>query len=244
MLTRAAIALSVAVMPSLVLAQTPASAPAQAPQPTKPAAQVAAPAQEPGAAKAPEPIRLPASPRGTAAIQVGGSWGPAAQGTGQRYTGGKWVVVDYGRPNLRGRQNIFGAGAEYGKQVTGGSPLWRAGANQTTRLTTEAALEFGGTTVQPGTYSVFVDLKEGAWTLVLSSQPHQEKYDANDKSATWGADNHDPKFDVVRVPMKVETIPHSIEQFTIGFMNMTADGGELAMWWDKTMATVGFKLAK
>ncbi len=34
-----------------------------------------------------------------------------------RYSGGKWIVIDYGRPILRGRTNISGAGPDYGKKV-------------------------------------------------------------------------------------------------------------------------------
>jgi Protein of unknown function (DUF2911) len=133
-------------------------------------------------AQAPTPapdVTLPSSPRGTAAIQVGGSW--SGTGDDRRYTGGSWIVVDYGRPILRGRENIFGAGATYGKTVNSDSALWRAGANDTTRLTTQVPLEIGGKTIGAGVYNVFVDLKEGAWTLVLSTQPVQPKYDPNDK---------------------------------------------------------------
>ena len=61
------------------------------------------------------------------AVQLGGRW--EKTDSGQRYADGKWVVVDYGRPLLRGRTNIFGAGAEYGKVVSDGSPVWRMGAN-------------------------------------------------------------------------------------------------------------------
>ena len=41
--------------------------------------------------------------------------------------------------------------------------------------------------------------------------------------------------------MKVETLALSIDQFTIAFIDMAADGGTLAMVWDTTMATVSFK---
>ena len=65
-------------------------------------------------AQAPPPeVKLPTSPRGTAAIQVGGSW--SGTGDDRRYTGGSWITVDYGWPILRGRENIFGAGAAYGR---------------------------------------------------------------------------------------------------------------------------------
>jgi hypothetical protein len=191
-----------------------------------------------GSAQTPASKPLPASPRGLAAAQVGGSW--VAKGDGNAYTGGKWVTVDYGRPILRGRENIFGSGVDYGKTVTGDATIWRAGANETTRLTTEAPLAFGGKAIAPGTYSVFVDLKEREWTFVLSTQTAQVTYDRNEKLATFGAYNYDAKFDVLRVPMKLMKSDVSIEQFTIGFINMTQKGGTLAMWWDKEFATVDF----
>lgn len=183
-------------------------------------------------------IKLPSSPRGTAAIQVGGSWtGPEAE---RRYTGGSWITVDYGRPIMRGRERIFGAGDRYGKTVNPDAPLWRAGANETTRLTTQAALEIGNKTVPPGVYNVFVDLKEKAWTLVLSTQPVQPKYDPNDKVLLYGAYNYDPKFDVLRAPMRLTTSAVSLEQFTIGFADVKQDRGSLYMAWDRTVATVDF----
>lgn len=183
-----------------------------------------------------------ASPRGTAATQVAGKW--VTEDGNERYREGKWIAVDYGRPVLRGRTNIFGSGAEYGKAVLAGAPIWRAGANQTTALTTEAPLVFGATTLAPGIYSVFVELKEDGWTLVLSTQPRQEKYDRNEKVAAWGSYNYDPKHDVARVPMKLMKSTVSVEQFTIGFVDMTQQGGSLAMWWDKEFAVVGFKVAE
>ena len=185
------------------------------------------------------PVRKPASPAGTAATQIGGKY-VEVQG-GQRYQDGKWIEVAYNRPILRGRQNIFGAGADYGKMVSDGSPVWRAGANQTTRFKTEVPLVFDGKTLPAGEYSVFVELKENAWTLIFSNWPAQEKYDPNNKAALWGSTGYTPDKDVLRVAMKVETLPFSMDQFTIAFIDMTSDGGKLAMMWDKTMATVPFK---
>ncbi len=186
----------------------------------------------------------PLSPRGQASTQVGGSF--VKQDNGRTsYQGGKWLDVDYGRPILRGRTDIFGSGADYGKQVNSGAPVWRAGANQTTRLHTEAALVIGGKTVQPGDYDVFVELAEGPkWTFILSTQPYQKEYDRKNKEAIWGAYGYDPKFDVLRAPMTLETSDHSIDQFTIGFVDVTDQGGKLAMGWEHTVATVDFQLAK
>ncbi len=185
------------------------------------------------------PVRKPASPAGTAATQIGGKY-VEVQG-GQRYQDGKWIEVTYNRPIKRGRQNLFGAGADYGKAVSDGSPVWRAGANQTTRFKTEVPLVFDGKTLPAGEYSVFVELKENAWTLIFSNWPAQEKYDPNNKDALWGSYGYTPDKDALRAAMKVGTLPFSMDQFTIAFIDMGADGGTLAMMWDKTMATASFK---
>ncbi|MGE5357804.1 MAG: DUF2911 domain-containing protein [Bacteroidales bacterium] len=198
--------------------------------------------QQPAAAAAP---RMPASPRGLAATQVGGKWEPPAKpGDAPRATGWKWITVDYGRPILRGRTDIFGSGPEYGKKVNDDGPVWRVGANQTTRFKTEVPLVFGGKTLPAGEYSMFVDLKPGAWTLIFSNQPYQTKYDPNNKAETWGAYNYDSKFDVLTVPMKVSKSAVSVDQFNIEFINMTAGGGTLMMVWETTAASVPFKVAQ
>ncbi|MBI4911630.1 MAG: DUF2911 domain-containing protein [Acidobacteria bacterium] len=208
------------------------AAPAQAPAP-------APPAPAPAAA----PVRVQPSPAGTAATQVGGKWVVEKEGAEPRYREGKWVTVTYSRPILRGRTGIFGSGADYGKKVTGGAPVWRAGANATTRFKTEAPLLIGGKAVPAGEYSLFIELKEGAWTFILSSQPALKTWDPKEKSATWGADNYDPKFDLVRAPMKLGKPAASFDQLTFGFVNMTQEGGTLAVWWEKELATVDFKVA-
>jgi hypothetical protein len=187
-------------------------------------------------------VKLPASPAGQAAIQLGGSWTKTAQG-GQRYTNGKWLTVEYSRPLLRGRPNIFGSGADYGTVVKAGAPVWRAGANDTTRLTTQAPLVIGGKSIQPGVYNVFVDLKPGAWELVLNTQPVQAKYDPDDTVNLYGAYNYDAKADILRAPMTVTTGTDTVEQFTIGFVNVSDSGATLTMAWDKTVATIDLKLA-
>ena len=186
-------------------------------------------------------VKLPPSPPGQAAIQLGGRWEKLADG--QRYVDGKWVVVDYSRPLLRGRTNIFGAGADYGKTVMAGAAIWRAGANDTTRLTTQAALQIGDKTIAPGVYNVFADLKAGQWTFVLNTQPVQPKFDPADKVRLSGATNYDAKFDVLRVPMTVTSRADSLEQFTIAFANVTDSSARLIMSWEKTVASVELRLA-
>jgi Protein of unknown function (DUF2911) len=185
--------------------------------------------------------RLP-SPPGTAAVEVGGKYVSTADGP--VYQNGKWIEVSYGRPIKRGRENLFGVGADYGKALYAGAPVWRAGANQTTRLTTEVPLTFDGKVLPAGQYSVFVDMKEKAWTLIFSSWPAQANYDPKNTKALWGAYGYTSDRDVLRTAMKLGTLPFSMDQFTIAFTDMSPTGGTLAMMWDRTLATVPFSFGR
>ena len=171
----------------------------------------------------------PKSPEATASTQIGD----------------KWIDVHYSGPILRGRNGIFGSGEEYGSTVSGGGPLWRAGANVTTRIHTEADLEIAGTAVPAGEYSLFIELKEGAWTAVISSQPHMETFSREKVSEgqTWGAYGYSQEFDVVRAPMQVSDPGMSVDQMAFFFADVTDDGGMLGLIWDNQMAMLPFSVA-
>jgi hypothetical protein len=188
----------------------------------------------------------PLSPNGTAAAQVMGKYvKPEGRGApalgGANYQGGKWIEITYGRPLKRGR-DLWGSGANYGKDALVGTPIWRAGANVSTRLKTEVPLVINGKTIAPGEYSLFIDLKENNWTFVVSTWPAATRYDPNNKEALWGSYFYTPDKDVVRAPMKLETLPHSVEQLTWGFVDMTDAGGAMAISWGTQMASVPFKV--
>jgi hypothetical protein len=186
----------------------------------------------------------PASPTGTAATQVGGSYAKDAQGR-ERYSGGKWLEISYGRPIKRGRADLWGTGADYGKTLNAGAPVWRAGANQTTRLMTEAPIKIGDKTVPAGEYSVFVELKSPTeWTLILSSWPAQQKFDQANKEALWGSYGYTADKDVARVAMKVDKLPMSIDQLTWGFADVSQTGGSIYLMWGNVVATAPFTVAQ
>lgn len=185
----------------------------------------------------------PMSPNGTSAAQVQGTW---TQGQRQAFTlgrgsysGGKWIELSFGRPLKRGR-DLWGSGANYGKDTLVGAPIWRAGANVSTQLTNEVPMVIAGKTIAPGTYTLFIDLKENDWTLVVSTLKAQTAYDANNKTDVWGGYNYTPEKDVLRTKMKLETLPHSFEQLSWQFLDMKQNGGTIAVVWDKQMASVPF----
>lgn len=179
------------------------------------------------------------SPGGSATAMVGGEWVKNERGN-LVYQGGKWIEITYSRPMLRQRENIFGAGAEYGKTVLAGAPVWRVGANQSTRINTEVPLVFGGKTLPAGSYSVYVDLKEGAWELIFSNWPAQEKYDPNNKDALWGGYGYTADKDALRVPMMLSKNAVRVEQLTIMFGDVTKNAGKIGILWDNTIAMVPF----
>ena len=167
----------------------------------------------------------PKSPRGESATQIGEAW----------------VTVDYGRPILRGRRAVFGSGESYGQKLKGGAPVWRVGANKSTRLNTEADLTFGDQTLAAGEYSMFIDLAEGNWTLIFSTHAAKETGRGSDEGL-WGSYNYTDDKDVIRVPMAVNMADMSLDQFSIFFHDVTDAGGSMSVMWDNVMGTVSFTL--
>lgn len=197
----------------------------------------------------------PLSPQGTASVQVMGNWVKSDRQSytmgGERYEDGKWIDITYGRPLMRGREAFGGTGKDYGKstvaQIPGApeAPVWRAGANVSTRLKTEVPLIIGGTTVPAGEYSLFIDLKSPTeWTFIVSSWGAAPRMDPSIKDAIYGSFGYTPDKDVARAPMKVDALPFTVEELTWQFLDMTRDSGRIAIMWDKSMGSVPFKVAQ
>jgi len=181
--------------------------------------------------------RRMASPPGTSAAEVTGRYNER-----DVYVGGKWIELRYGRPVKRGR-DLFGP-PDFAEALNDGAPVWRAGANVSTRLLTELPLVINGKRIAPGEHALFIELKRNDWTLIVSSWPVQTTYDDKNKQALWGAYDYTPDRDVVRSSMHLESLSHSFEQLAWEFLDMTDTGGRLALIWDRTMAWVPFDFLK
>ena len=181
--------------------------------------------------------RRVASPPGASATELGGRYTER-----QGYVGGKWIEIEYGRPIKRGR-DLFGP-ADYAEALNDGAPVWRAGANVSTRLVTEVPIVIGGKRVAPGEYTMFIGLQPEGWTLIVSTWAAQLSYDTSNKTALFGAFDYTPDKDVVRVPMKRETLAHSFDQLTWEFIDVSETGGSLAVIWDNQMASAPFTVQR
>jgi len=162
-----------------------------------------------------------------AVLALGAASAAFAQSPPARATatiGGKSVGVQYSAPSVRGRK-IFGDGGLLSRDPT--YPAWRAGANAATQFKTEGAIDVGGLAVPPGTYTLYVWVKDPeAWDLILSKQVGQ-----------WGL-SYNASADLGRVKMTMSKPAALVEQLKYTITDKGGGAGELRLEWEHHAATV------
>lgn len=139
--------------------------------------------------------------------------------TARATIGAATLLVDYGRPSVRGRTLLGGELLPYDK-------VWRTGANAATTFVTSADLDIGGTTVPAGTYTLFTLPTKDGWTLIVNRQTKQ-----------WGTD-YDQSQDLARIPLKVDPATNGPEQFTIAIEPGTGNSGTMRLLWGNVALSV------
>lgn len=134
--------------------------------------------------------------------------------------GGKKITVEYGRPYVKGRNVWAEPLAPFGK-------VWRTGADEATKLTTEADLMIGSLHVPAGSYSLFTIPGEKEWTLILNKVADQ-----------WGAYKYDQNQDLGRVKMTARKLSSPVEQLTISIEPQSGNRGVLKIAWSNMEASV------
>lgn len=132
--------------------------------------------------------------------------------------GGKSVTVDYSSPRLKGRT--------VGQEVAPYGQVWRTGANEATTFVTTADITVGGAAVPAGNYTLFTLPNKDKWVLIISK-----------KTGEWGTDYPGASNDLVRIDMKVSTLPSPVENFTVSF-EKSGNGGTMNLDWGTTRASV------
>lgn len=120
---------------------------------------------------------------------------------------GQPIVVDYGRPSLKGRDML--GKAEVGQE-------WRMGADGATTLKTPVALHFGKTDVAPGEYVLRAKkTSDTDWMLKLEKdgQPAAE------------------------VPLTSGSLDQSVEVFTIDLVDEKGEGVFRMSWGTRVLST-------
>ena len=130
--------------------------------------------------------------------------------------------LEYSSPAVKKRK-IWGDLVPYDK-------VWRAGANQATKLTVSRDFTFGGTAVKAGAYSVFMIPGKTTWTVHLNSD------------VTAGQNNHDAKKDVAKVTVKPVALPAVRERLLYLFNNATDDSVSFELEWERVRIAVPVKV--
>ena len=139
---------------------------------------------------------------------------------------GKPITIKYGAPSVRGRQ-IFGDGGLLSKDWT--YPVWRAGANAATTLTTGADLKIGDLRIPPGTYTLFVLVGDPAnWQLIVNRQTGQ------------GGHIYTPGMDLGRVDMKMDKPKAPVEKLRYS-ITATGNTGTIRLEWENYVASVSIR---
>ena len=120
---------------------------------------------------------------------------------------GKPIVVDYGRPSLKGRDML--GQAEVGQE-------WRMGADGATTLKTPVSLRFGSIDVPPGEYILRAKkVSDTDWVL---------KLERDGKAAA-------------EVPLQAGPLDKSVEIFTIDLVEVKGQGVFRMSWGNRALTT-------
>jgi hypothetical protein len=144
------------------------------------------------------------------------------RGKAELTAGGGKIVVDYGRPSLKGRDML--------SQLKDGD-FWRMGSNQATTLTTPADLMLGATKIAKGSYSLWLTKSGESFELVFNSQTGQ-----------WGT-QHDKSKDVAKAAMKKEAVSNPVETLAID-LAQAPGGGTFTLSWGTTKLAANFEIGK
>ncbi|MBY0435766.1 MAG: DUF2911 domain-containing protein [Cyclobacteriaceae bacterium] len=136
-----------------------------------------------------------------------------------------YVKVVYSQPQKKGR-DVFGALVPFGQ-------VWRAGANEATEITLTRDIKINDQDLKAGTYSVFTIPEKEKWTVIINSD-----------QGLWGAYNYNPKMDVLRIDVPVQSLAGLVyEPFTIWF-DPKNDKADLLMAWDKSRITLSIQFSE
>jgi hypothetical protein len=123
------------------------------------------------------------------------------------------VTVSYSRPGVKGRE-VWGKLVPYGK-------VWRAGADEATKITFSTDVMIEGKKLAAGTYSFFAIPGEKEWTLIFNKVADQ-----------WGAFEYNEAEDVLRV--KVKPVANGFQEWlSYAFLKKSDTASVLELEWEK-----------
>ena len=134
------------------------------------------------------------------------------------------VTLNYSRPAMRGRK-VMGNLVPY-------NAIWRTGANANSTFAVNTPFEFGGTTLEAGTYAVFTKPAPSQWEVFL--------YRKNDN---WGAPAvWDPSLVAATATVSPQQTERTMTSFSMNINEITLNGAHLEIHWENTLLAVPFSV--
>ena len=137
------------------------------------------------------------------------------RGTATATIAGVEVSIEYGRPDLNGRDVL--AMAEAGL-------VWRMGKNQATVMTTSGDLTIGGSVVKAGRHTLWLKKTEDGWELLVNEQA---------EDGMWGSPSPTEGY-VATATMAVSELEESHETFTVEVSAGDDNTGTITAMWANT----------
>ncbi|WP_394746803.1 DUF2911 domain-containing protein [Spongiimicrobium salis] len=131
------------------------------------------------------------------------------------------IKVVYSRPAVKGR-TIFGDLLPYGR-------IWRVGANESTKITTDTDMEVMGNYLPKGTYALYAFPHEKEWEIVFHKN-----------TTHWGDGRkaYNPQEDAFRITVVPEKTADFQENFLISFDALTHNSVQMQWIWAHTKVSI------
>src|SRR2546430_2861682 len=124
------------------------------------------------------------------------------------------IHIKYHRPLVNGRK-IWGWLVTYGE-------VWRAGANENTKIDFSDAVSVEGKPLAKGTYGLHMIPNPDSWTIIFSKT-----------NTGWGSYSYDQKEDALRVDVKPRSLSENKEALEFDFEDLKPTSTAVTLKWEK-----------
>lgn len=131
------------------------------------------------------------------------------------------ITVLYSRPGAKGRK-VIGGLVPFGR-------IWRVGANESTKFTTDTDLTIMGNFLPKGTYALYAFPYEDYWEVIF----HKNTEHWGDGRAAYDAAE-----DAFRIRIKPQQIPYYQENFLITFDEINHNAINMLWIWEHTLIKI------
>ena len=145
---------------------------------------------------------------------------PSPKGSVTQTVGLTDISIAYSSPAVKGRK-IWG-------EVVPFDQVWRAGANECTKVTFSTPVSIEGKPVAAGAYCIFLLPQKSGWTFILSKNTEQ-----------FGTGDYKQSEDALRVPATATAISNR-ERMAFDILDFDDEKGTLAMEWETQRVGVKF----